>query len=333
VSAAYMLRKRKHLCNLARKWLRRNAVPIRTVHRYSHILDKQCLRKVLDIANVLHPNCAETLINAVIPYVPHKWLRDMDPKQVIRTPARFILPIDKVIAGIDSRVISATLYGPILGAKYDWLDRGSHAISAVGAARYAYKYLVGGRRIDHMWELKNLIGLIGHGGNRPMLIRALKIWNERKHDFITDNCVIYVPDNARYPECHYDFIAGGVVFSLPSKYAITAMDFIMAEYCGRGVCIDESAIYHLLYNTPCLHYKVWNFVINLILDALPHVSEHRQRIVTTVRAMLHRGHLYARLPRSTLSRIVTQLPAVVTPRMFSPRDVIAAKLSTVGSSL
>jgi len=268
---SHLARSRNHLCNLARGCLQRGVNPVWVVRRYAHVLDKQCLRAVIDKANTVD-------------------IRD------------------------------------------DWLDIGSRAIDAVGAAQHAYKYLVAGRRVAHMWEFKNLIGLIGRGGNRSMVMRALKIWNERKHDFITDNCVFYAPDGPRYPECHYDLISSGAVFSMPSKYVITAMDFIMAEYCGRGVYINESTIHYLLYDAPCLHYKVWDFVINLILDALPHAPEHRQRIAATVRAILRRGHLYARLPRSTINRIIYQLPSVVVPKIFGRRDVVAAKVLTVSGT-
>jgi len=328
---SHLARSRNHLCNLARGCLQRGVNPVWVVRSYAHVLDKQCLRAVIDKANTVDIRNVASLVNGVIPYVPRKWLRAMDPKRAIFTAARFILPIGKIVAGVNSGV-SSIIYGPILRDKYDWPDIGSRAIDAVGAAQHAYKYLVAGRRVAHMWEFKNLIGLIGRGGNRSMVMRALKIWNERKHDFITDNCVFYAPDGPRYPECHYDLISSGAVFSMPSKYVITAMDFIMAEYCGRGVYINESTIHYLLYDAPCLHYKVWDFVINLILDALPHAPEHRQRIAATVRAILRRGHLYARLPRSTINRIIYQLPSAVVPKIFGRRDVVAAKVLTVSGT-
>jgi len=327
---AHLARSRNHLCNLARKWLCRNAYPLQTIHRYSHILDKECLRQVVYIANVLHPDCAKTLIDAVIPYVPHKWLRDMDPKQAILTTARFILPIDKVIAGIDNEM-SPIIYGPILGHKHDWPSKISAAISVVGAAQHAYKHLVAGRRFDDMCEFKDLIGLIGRGGNRSMLIRALKIWNERKHEFMNGNYVFCASDSVRYPECNYDLITGGALFSLPLKYAIAAMDFIMTEYGGDGMYINESTIHYLLYKSPCLHYKVWDFVINRILDARNYIDADAW-LAGLVHNILRRGCLYARLPQSTLHRIVIQFPMAVSPKIFGPRDVAVAKLAMIGGS-
>jgi len=202
----------------------------------------------------------------------------------------------------------------------------------VVASQYAYEYLVAGCKIGCMWELKSLIGIVGRGCTRSMMMRTLKIWNERKQNFIFANDAAYEQRNGigLYP-C-YDFIRSGVIFSLPPKYAMAAMDFIMTDYVGRGIAVPEPVIRRLLYKSPCLHYKAWDFAVNRMLDAHTRLTYDRHKVANLVRKILRHGGLYTRLPRSTINRIIYQLPSIVEPKIFDPRDVAVSKLAMVGGS-
>ena len=332
MASTYAVRRRKHLLSLARKCLRRGTNPVWVVRKYAHILDKQCLRAVLDKVNTVNPVAARALIDGVIPYVPRKWLHDIDPKRTIYTTARFLLPADRIIAGINSSV-NPRMYAPLLGKKCgEWSNKYPSAMIAVVVAKYAYRCICANHQIDNLQEFKNLIGMIGRYGTRSMVMRALKIWDERKGALNVSKNAIYLQRDTGFMRHSFDIISGGAVFSLPPKYVIMAMDFIMTDCFARGVVILESAIYRLLDDSPCLHYKVWDFVINRILDAVPYTKGYYYRIITMMHDILKHGSLYARLPRTTATRILENIPAAVESKMFDPRDAAVAKLLTVGHS-
>jgi len=345
---SYAVRRRKHLCNLAWNCLCRDVNPAWVVRKYAHVLDKKCLRAVIDKANAANIEVAETLINGAIPYIPRRWLRDISPDRVIHTVARFMLPLNSVISKINEAV-SPYILGPLVRtgcvrtAVYpaimnvmpatQYIYAYIPAVSDVVASQYAYEYLVAGCKIGCMWELRSLIGIVGRGCTRSMMMRALKIWNERKQNLSLDNSAVYEQRNSIGLHPCYDFIRSGVIFSLPPKYAMAAMDFIMTDWVGRGIAVPEPVIRRLLYKSPRLHYKAWDFAVNRMLDAHTRLTHDRHKVDNLVRKILLHGGLYTRLPRSTINRIIYQLPSIVEPKIFGVRDVVAAKLSAVGSSL
>lgn len=332
MASTYAVRRRKHLLKLARKCLRRGTNPVWVVRKYAHILDKQCLRAVLDKVNTVNPLAARALIDGVIPYIPRRWLHDIDPKRAICTTARFLLPADKIIAGIDSS-INPCVYVPLLGNKCGkWLNKYPSTMIGMVGAKYAYRRICANHQIGDLPEFKNLIGVIGRYGTRSMVMRALKIWDERKGALNVSKNAIYLRRNTEFMQHSFDMISGGAVFSLPLKYVIMAMDFIMTDCIARSIIIFESVIYRLLDDSPCLHYKVWDFVINRILDAVPYTKGYYYRIITMMHDILKHGSLYARLPRTTAVRILENIPAAVDPKMFDPRDAAVAKLLNVGQS-
>jgi len=334
LTAVYLARSRNHLCNLARRCLQRGVDPVWVVRRYAHVMDKQCLGAVIDKANTVDIRDVASLVNGVIPYVPRKWLYSIDPRRAIRTVARFVLPLKYIIRGIFVD-IDPNMYIPLLANSRvgvnEYIYKHTPAVSVAAAAQYSYKYLRDGRPLGSICELKDLIGMIGRGSTKNMMIHTLKLWNERKQAFNIDDFAAYEAMKFRYLQHCYDFISGGAVFSLPIKHAIAAMDFIMTDCLGRGICVPEFVIRHLLYKSPCLHYKVWDFVINRILDARNYIDADAW-LAGLVHNILRRGCLYARLPQSTLHRIVIQFPMAVSPKIFGPRDVAVAKLAMIGGS-